>query len=72
MTDDDLRAELLPDREAMSLIGTTGVPGYDAVTLPDTSGLVDAGASASGEESVTDADRSETFSSSDSAYAGPT
>ena len=56
----------LPDREAMSLIGTPGLP-----ALPDTSGLVVADASATEGESVTDGDRSETFSASDSAYAGP-
>jgi hypothetical protein len=89
---DSQEAELLPQREAMSLIPTTGdwsgmeglaaagspadadtatAPGGDAAapaadtSLPGT----DAEASGGGSESVTDSDRNETFTSSESATA---
>ena len=65
-------AELLPDREAMSLITPTpesllaGVP-VDAGEATDAAGSV----SGDGEPSVTDEPRSESISSTDTAYAGP-
>ena len=65
-------AELLPDREAMSLITPTpesllaGVP-VDAGEATDAAGSV----SGDGEPSVTDQPRSESTSSTDTAYAGP-
>lgn len=99
------RAEVLPEREEMSLItgGTGGLasglpgaegmasdgggdaggatdtadgaagPGSDAASgaAGDATQLGDAEGSGTTEQSVTDQDRSETFTSSDSASAGP-
>jgi hypothetical protein len=75
-------AELLPEREAMTLINTgsplplanpEGIPGFDSGLAHDQgmkladSASTDAAASESGTPDSTDADRSESYSSSDSA-----
>jgi hypothetical protein len=76
---DDETGDLLPDREAMSLVtpdpAIYPLPDGDLPPLVDDTGG-DAGEAASGAagsetrpESVTDADRSEHFASSDSASA---
>jgi hypothetical protein len=75
LTPDELEAhapELLPDREAMSLITPTPESLLSSVPV-DAGDATDAAGSASGdgEPSVTDQPRSETFTSSDTAYAGP-
>jgi hypothetical protein len=85
-----LRGDLLPDREAMSLLATdptalvggfadlptapgadagTGVADTATGTAGDASRLADADASAHGDESVTDADRSEQISRTDTAMS---
>ena len=96
MTDDltqhDLEneaGELLPEREAMSLVSADPIADFGGIPMDspdalseqpagdatgaaadDASGLAsDAAASESGEESVTDGPRSETYSSTDTATA---
>jgi hypothetical protein len=55
--------------EAGATDPTSGAAGTATGTGQSASGLADADASSSGTESVTDADRSETISQSDSAYS---
>lgn len=75
LTPEELEAqhpELLPDREALSLMTPSPETLLGSVPV-DAGDATDAAGSASGDgqPSVTDQPRSETFSSTDTAYAGP-
>ena len=69
---DDQRGDLLPEREAMSLVTPDPATAYPMPDgdLPPIVDDTAADGSASEQESVTDADRSEHFTSSESASAG--